>query len=156
MYGKILYFIILGILTFVVALVVTDFFEESASPSVYISLLILGIITGASGYYIYATDFDNKKTTLGENSDNSTTPIPEQQYIAQPYIQPQTFIQPQPQPQPQLQPQQQPSSQSYIQPQLQPQPQPYTGQSIDGSVKYYTKVNELNKNIKRVLKTMNK
>ena len=145
----------------------TDLYDDFSSPLAVTSLIIAPLVILASGYFIFFTD-------------NFPDQIPQQyaKYVPQGYeMTPQSYIDTSsstPQmpsslgtsqlpPQSPLPPQplaqvQQPPVQQYQQA-LQPAPTPQYTQPVQqpnsGNDKYYSKVKELNKNIKRMLNTMN-
>jgi len=162
--SKIIPFIFLIIICFIMLMIATDVFEDYES-SWFVTWTIAMCVLFLSGSYYIITESDtielmsNKignnmldklppqlKQEILQSINNNNIPSDSSDILLQQQLQ-QQLQQPQLQ-QPQLQqPLQQP-----LQPQLQ-QP-PISQDGIQGSLKYYTKVNELNKNIKKILKAM--
>ena len=145
---------------FILIIIATDVFEDFSSSGSVITLVICFIMLIGSGYYIFFMDFSSNKTlqTYITTPTSSSSGIPMTPSIVQAL--PQQVVQAPPSQIPQQQvvqaPSQIPQQQVVQAPQPQQIPQQQVVQSEPHAAKYYSKVRELNNNVKKMLSAMHK
>ena len=157
-------FVFIFILLLIPIIIATDVFEDFSSSGSVITLVICFIMLIGSGYYIFFMDFSSNKTLqtyittpTSSSSGIPMTPsivqaLPQQVVQAPPQIPQQQVVQAPPSQIPQQQVVQAPQPQQVVQT---PQQQQVV-QSEPHAAKYYSKVRELNNNVKKMLSAMHK
>jgi hypothetical protein len=164
-------FAFIFILMLMSVLIATDLFDDFSSSSAIITIIVCFIILISSGYYIFFIDLSSNEV-IHKYIESSSSPylsqiqsMPQQQMLPlqQQMLpqQPQQMLHQQPQQQ-QILPQQQqilPDQTSVQAPTSFQAPAQMISSQVQPEtygVKYYSKIRELNNNIKKMLNTMNK